>query len=131
MVIMSPTRNSRKTAAERNPGRSDDAHAFIPDPSEGGKLPDDDLSERLGEEFIEAATSGEEPDDERLDAVVPEEIGGPFVETTADEEIAFGTDPSNPQDAMREPLPRAIGEGPAQGRDPEGLAERARRTPRP
>ena len=131
MVIMSPTPKPPKAAAERNRGRSDDAHAFIPDPSEGGGPPDDDLSERLGEEFIEAATSGEDPDDERLDATVPEEIGGPFIETTADEEIAFGTDASNPTDAMREPLPRAIGEGPAQGRDPEGVAERARRPRRP
>ena len=40
--------------------------------------------------------------------LVPEEIGGPFVETTAAEEFAHDTDEANPEDASREPLPRPV-----------------------
>lgn len=83
----------------------------------------DDLSERLGEEFVAAATSGEEPDDERLDESVPEEVGGPFIETSAAEELAFDHDETNPIDAKREPIPRAVGADPTPGRDVELVDE--------
>ena len=53
----------------------------------------------------QAATSGEDPAEEAGDEVVPEELGGPFVETSASEEFATGTDESNPPDAETEPLP--------------------------
>jgi hypothetical protein len=65
----------------------------------------DDLAEELGEEVIASATSGEDDVEETLDAVVPEEQGGPFVETNADQEFAQGTDASNPRGAKREPFP--------------------------
>lgn len=90
------------------PARSDDANAFFPDPGEGPAKVSDDLAEGLAEDFLEAATTAQAPDEEFLDSSYPEEIGGPFVETSAAEEMAGGTDASNPADAAREPLPRAV-----------------------
>ena len=99
-------------------GRSDSGDAFIPDPEEGGPArTDDDLAETLAEDFVRSATTGEDAEDETMDQIVPEEIGGPFVETAASEEFALGPDESNPDDAMAEPLPRAV----------HGLAARPKR----
>lgn len=80
----------------------------MPDPEEGPARAPDDLAETLAEDFVQSATTGEDADDEALDQIVPEELGGPFVETSAAEELAAGTDASNPEDAQREPLPRAM-----------------------
>jgi hypothetical protein len=88
--------------------RSDDGTAFMPDPGDGPAHIRDDLAESLAEEFIQSATRGNDADDEKLDGVVPEEIGGPFVETSAAEEFANDTDEMNPPDAEREPLPRPV-----------------------
>jgi hypothetical protein len=85
--------------------RSDDANAFIPDPEGGPAHTRDDLAESLAEDFLQAATSGEDVAEESGDEMVPEELGGPFVETSASEEFASGTDESNPPDAETEPLP--------------------------
>jgi hypothetical protein len=109
---MSP-RSPRKNKAARpfEPhavGRSDDANAFIPDPGDGPARTSDDLAESLAEDFLEAATTAQDADEERLDSTFPEEIGGPFVETTADDEMALDTDGNNPPDATREALPRAV-----------------------
>ncbi len=106
----SPDSRSKPTSrpGPRAPSeRSDDAHAFIPDPSEGPSFVREDLSEMLGEEFVSAATSGEQTTEDTLNEVVPEEVGGPFVSSSAAEELASGTDAANPRDATREPLPRA------------------------
>lgn len=65
----------------------------------------DDLAENLGEEFVASATSGENQEEDVLDQEVPEERGGPFVESTAGAEFGWGTDASNPKDAKREPFP--------------------------
>lgn len=92
----------------RATARSDDANAFIPDPGDGPARTDDDLAESLAEDFLEGATSAQDPDEERLESTFPEEIGGPFVETSADDEMALGTDGNNPPDATREALPRAV-----------------------
>jgi hypothetical protein len=97
------TRPKARVAAQR----SDDANAFIPDPGDGPAKIDDDLAENLAEEFLETATRGDGGDDASIDGIVSEEIGGPFVETTAAEEFAGGTDDANPPDAEPEPLPRA------------------------
>ncbi|MGA7123721.1 MAG: hypothetical protein WBY94_26690, partial [Polyangiaceae bacterium] len=75
--------------------------AFIESP----RSPGDDLAEELGEEAVERATSGED-EEEALEEVVPEEQGGPFVETNAAQEFAHGIDASNPKGAKREPFPR-------------------------
>jgi hypothetical protein len=87
--------------------RTDDANAFMPDPEGGPAHIRDDLAESLAEEYLQSATRGSEADDDALDGVVPEEIGGPFVETSAAEEFANDTDDMNPADAEPEPLPRA------------------------
>ncbi len=115
-----PQARQRKT-------RPDDANAFLPD---GATHARDDLSERLAEGYLEAVTSGEEAEDERLDGNVPEEIGGPFVETSAAEELADDVDETNPPDATREPVPRAVGADPTPGRDVDELNDRGRRAPR-
>ena len=82
--------------------QKDDDRAFL-----GGKLRSkDDLAEQLGEQFVGAATSGEDEREESFNEVVPEERGGPFVPSTAGTEFAEGTDASNPVDAKREPFPR-------------------------
>jgi hypothetical protein len=88
--------------------RRDDANAFLPDPDGGPARAPEDLSETLAEEFVAAATSGEDRDEDFLDATVPEEIGGPFIETSAAEEMAGSVDDLNPPDAEPEPFPRAV-----------------------
>jgi hypothetical protein len=64
------------------------------------------LAEELAEEAVEAMTSGEDKLTDDLAADVPEERGGPFVTTTEGEEMADGTDASNPKGATREPFPK-------------------------
>jgi hypothetical protein len=87
--------------------RSDDGNAFIPDPEDGPARTRDDLAENLAEDFLQGATSGGEPfAEEQNDEVVPEELGGPFVETSAREEFADGVDESNPADAERAATPQ-------------------------
>jgi hypothetical protein len=65
----------------------------------------DDLVEELAEEFVEEATSAEHEGEDIQNQEVPEDRGGPFVETTGQEEFAYGTDLSNPKGAKREPFP--------------------------
>jgi hypothetical protein len=89
-------------------GRSDSADAFFPDPGDGPARAPDDLAETLAEDFLQSATTGSDVDDEVLNQVVPEEIGGPFVETTAGEEFATDIDDSNPVDATVEARPMAV-----------------------
>jgi|GEM_PF-1591295 len=67
----------------------------------------DDLAEELGEEYVKGVTSGESSMAETLDEVLPEESGGPFIETSPNTEFAGGTDESNPIDAEQEPFPTA------------------------
>jgi hypothetical protein len=88
-------------------GRSDDGNAFMPDPGDGPARIRDDLAENLAEDYVQAATQGMEVEEDH-DQIVPEEIGGPFVETTAADEFAHDTDEANPEDAAREPLPRPV-----------------------
>ncbi len=61
---------------------------------------DDDLAEMLGEEFVRSVTSGEEQGVELRDEAVPEEEGGPFVESSGQKEFANTED-----DSEVEPLP--------------------------
>ena len=51
-----------------------------------------------------AATLGQYEGD-AFNQIVPEESGGPFVETSAGTEFAGGTDESNIEEATREPFP--------------------------
>ncbi len=66
----------------------------------------DDLAEQLGESVISAATSGEDPGEDVADQFVTEEVGGPFVTTTAAEEFGYDVDASNPVGSYREPQPK-------------------------
>src|SRR3954462_15228108 len=81
--------------------RSDDANAFLPDPEGGPARAPEELAESLAEEFVEAATSGEDRDEEVLDATFSEEMGGPFIETGPAEEMSASVDDMNPADADR------------------------------
>ena len=56
----------------------------------------DELTEGLGEQFVGAITSGEEQGEEALDALNPEESGGPFIVTRGKTEFADDIDASNP-----------------------------------
>ena len=94
----------------------------MPDPGDGPAHIKDDLAESLAEEYLQSATRGSEADDDALDGVVPEEIGGPFVETSAAEEFANDIDEANPVDAEPEPLPRPVA-GLVQVPDDEGEGE--------
>jgi hypothetical protein len=78
--------------------------AFLSD----GAYADDDLAEEMGEEFVMTATSGEQAAEDFRNQDVPEELGGPFVETSARTEFAYGSDPSNPKDAEPSAFPMAI-----------------------
>ena len=65
------------------------------DPDVSGR--DDDLAEMLGEEYVRSVTSGEEQGVELRDEPVPEEDGGPFVESSAQKEFANDEDDSEPE----------------------------------
>lgn len=62
------------------------------DPDVTGR--DDDLAELLGEEYVRSVTSGEEQGVELRDEPVPEEEGGPFVESSGQKEFAHDEDVS-------------------------------------
>jgi hypothetical protein len=99
-----PARRVKHELALRRQGNPparerEDAETLIPGAA------GDDLAEELGEESIEAATSGQQPAQENLNAEVPEETGGPFVETSPATEFAGGPDASNPGDADRAAFP--------------------------
>jgi hypothetical protein len=91
-----------KARETRNTDDSPEAmHAFLKGPSSN-----EELAEEMGEAFVEAVTSGEESEAHRHEEITLEENGGPFVETSGNEEYAVGTDESNISTATREPLPR-------------------------
>jgi hypothetical protein len=101
----------RTTSGEHASARSDEGTAFLPDPYDGGDAKahtDDAFAEALAEDFVSAATSAEEVAEDERDEVSPEELGGPFTETTAAEEVAMDEDESNPEGSDREPFPTAV-----------------------
>jgi hypothetical protein len=65
------------------------------------------LANELGREAVMTMTTAEDQSDQLQDATLEngDEIGGPFVPSTGDEEFAEGSDPSNPRGATREPFP--------------------------
>ena len=93
------------------------AHATqLPESNEAfavAALTDDDLAEELAEAAVASMTTGEDELTDALAAEVEEELGGPFVETSAGTEFAGGTDASNIAGATREPFPRTLGSGKA------------------
>jgi len=89
--------NLRKKTSK--PPRDED-EGFVSGPSS-----DDPLGEDLGEAVVRHATGGDD-EVEELDQSVPEESGGPFVSTAAEEEFADDYDESNPPGSTREPFPK-------------------------
>ncbi len=88
---------------------------YAPRPEEASAFVDktrsrESLAELVGEEFVEAATTGEDVRLETHDRRTPEDEGGPFVVTRGRDEFARGSDESNPEDATREPFPTAVSE---------------------
>ncbi|WP_394847749.1 hypothetical protein LZC95_09835 [Pendulispora brunnea] len=103
----------RNVGSHHMRGRTDDADAFIPDPygrgQSGHTRAAEPIAESLAEDFLASATSGEEVTQELRDALNADEVGGPFVETQAQEEFAVTVDEMNPVDAIPEPFPTANG----------------------
>jgi hypothetical protein len=91
----------------RRQERTDGGDAFIPDPEGGPAHTNEDLAEILAEDFVEAATRGNDVLEDDLDRPLSDELGGPFIVTDPREELAEDFDESNPPDADVEPLPRA------------------------
>jgi hypothetical protein len=91
----------RDAENEPEPSAMQDSPEYIPEAME------DSLAEELGEATVESATTGDHADEAIHEEDVPEDVGGPFVRTTASEEFAEGTDPSNPEDAEPAELPTA------------------------
>jgi hypothetical protein len=99
--------------------RSDGADAFIPESAQIYGT-SDDLAELLAEQYLREA-SGDESEEGARDDVVPEELGGPFVESGPKEEYGStrkmeGGDHIRPDGTgrwagvpMRNPLPQAVG----------------------
>jgi len=52
---------------------------------------------------VEAATSGQTPAEENLNEEVPEETGGPFVETSGRTVYGYGTDRRGDAPSTRRP----------------------------
>ncbi len=103
--------------------RHDDANAFIPDPANGPARSEDDLANALAEDFVSAATTGEDVADEDFEQEVPEDMGGPFLESDAGSEFDTQPDESNPPGSTQEPLPTAMGHGPPTPMDLEESEE--------
>jgi len=98
--------------------RSDDGDAFIPESAQKSGT-SDGVAELLAEQYLRDA-SGDGSDETIRDEEVPEELGGPFVETRADEEFGATGKPAGvglqnhgrkrrPNVPFRDPLPRAVG----------------------
>ncbi|WP_434041920.1 MULTISPECIES: hypothetical protein [Sorangium] len=93
-------------AARKSAARADDRHAFIPDPGDGPTEVVDEFAEQIAEQYLASATSGKgDATEDYEDMVDPEEVGGPFVITTAEQEMGYSRDSMNPDDAEVEPFP--------------------------
>ena len=98
---MDPAHAERLLALAREGKDTAEANAFVADPET-----DDDLAEGLAEAAVASMNSGEDELGRDLEAVVDEEQGGPFVESSGNTEFAGGTDESNIAEATREPFPK-------------------------
>ena len=90
---------------KRTHPRSDDGDAFIPDPAGGPIQVDGDVDEELVEDFMLTVTSGQEAGEDIRNQRFPEDNGGPFVISTAGQELADDIDESTPVDGSREAEP--------------------------
>jgi hypothetical protein len=113
--VARPVRKSPPRLASRAPvpdGDLDEAEVLRTEPHESlvPGAESDDLAEELAEEYVESATSGAQAAEDIRDEEVPEETGGPFVQTSSATEFAYDTDGSNPRDAKRAPFPTSARE---------------------
>jgi hypothetical protein len=92
---------AKARAGRNSDGDAEATHAFI-----SGSASAEELSEELGEAYLESVTSGDQSEADRHERITPDEVGGPFVVSSARREFADGTDESNIAEATREPLPR-------------------------
>ena len=72
----------------KTPQRSDHADAFIRESDHGAEM-HDDLAQHLAEEYLRSAATGDEPEELSREELLAEELGGPFIESRAEQE--FGT----------------------------------------
>ena len=72
---------------------------------------------------MNAATSGEDVADEDFEQEVPEDLGGPFVESNGAREFDTQPDESNPPGSTKEALPTVMGHGPPTQQDLEESEE--------
>ena len=95
----------RKAASLHVGARMDDGNAFIRDPGSGPAHTRDALAENLAEQFLTSATSAEEATPDAMEREVPEDSGGPFLETTGAREFALDDEAPNIREAERVPFP--------------------------
>lgn len=90
--------------------RSDDGNAFIPE-SDQRTGTRDELAEHLAEEHQRAVITGESNDDDDVvEDVLAEAMGGSYVVSAAAEEFGrTAQDPSLGPDVEQNPLPQAVG----------------------
>lgn len=81
-----------------------------------GRRQTDDVGERMAESTLRAITGEHDGDFEESDNLSVAETGGPFVETSAEDEFGYG-DGGLPEDTEPSALPVAFGEEPANPED--------------
>jgi hypothetical protein len=101
---LDPGHAARLRRLSRETEQKDVDVAFVAEPRSR-----DETAEQFGEEAVATMTSGEDAREEDRDERAVEEIGGPFVPTSATEEFATGTDETNTPEAPREPFPKTSG----------------------
>ena len=79
-------------------GRDHDQEAFVGTEGDPGAV-------ELAYEYVESATAAQSEGQEMLDRHMPEEDGGPFVETSGQTEFAMDSEAPNIEGATREPFP--------------------------
>lgn len=91
--------------------RSDYADAFFPESVQQTGVVDDELAQRLAEHHQRAITEGEDAEEDSPEAIVEEEMGGAFVESSPETELGVARDGGvrSPEDGEPTPLPEAVG----------------------
>ena len=89
--------------------RPDDGTAFLPDPFARGRSghvqSKDSLADELGQQYVSSVTSGEDVATEQSAARTSEELGGPFLVTSAQSEYGATVNEAHPPGGEREAVP--------------------------
>ncbi len=94
---------ARSSTRRLHQRKKDESEAFIRERDKP-----DSFATELAQDFLIAAASGREVLAELSDEEMPEENGGPFVETAAGTEFAFDADASNPPRAEVAAFPTSM-----------------------